>query len=150
MGIENLGNNQFGKLAAQNYNKSKAQENAVDLTNNQIKKTTTKGVNLNKGTLQVGQTDLTEAFMAKMEDVDFNGLNGKDGEPITLNQDKPKTEKSNSTWGKIKRGVKKFFKELDHAVQNTMEAHGSKPANGRYFTREELSKPINTNGGWYT
>lgn len=32
MGIENLGNNQFGKLAAQNYNKSKAQENAVDLT----------------------------------------------------------------------------------------------------------------------
>ena len=143
MGIENLGNNQFVKLAAQNYNKSKAQENAVDLTNNQIKKTTTKGVNLNKGTLQVGQTDLTEAFMNKVDD-----LKGFDnGGRVPTEQEQPK-EKSNF-WGRVKKGVKKFFNELDHAVQNTMEAHGSKPANGKLYTIDELKKPINTNGGWY-
>lgn len=93
MGIENLGNNQFGKLAAQNYNKSKAQENAVDLTNNQIKNTTTKGVNLNKGTLQVGQKDLTEAFMNKADDL--KGFENDGRVPTEQEQAKGKSGKSN-------------------------------------------------------
>lgn len=73
MGIENLGNNDFGKLQLTNLNNAKAQKNSKDLANEQIKKEELKNINLNQGVLQAGQTDLTQAYlfddgMAKGED----------------------------------------------------------------------------------
>ena len=98
MGINNLGNNQFGKLAAQNYAKAKVQQNSVDVTNNQIKKETTKNVNLNKGTLQAGPADLSANLFASIErDIDDLGGN-KPNEPM-LYADKPKSNSGGSTSG---------------------------------------------------
>ena len=77
MGIENLGNNDFGKLQLTNLNNAKAQKNSKDLANEQIKKEELKNINLNQGVLQAGQTDLAQAYFNNDTDIAKGGDNSE-------------------------------------------------------------------------
>ena len=137
MGIGNLNNN-FGKLTAQQQpqiqrgvdeNKSQIQ----DSVKAEIQKA---GAQILQGTLKAGQTDLTDAFMNKIGNAEIE-------EQVSSNQ-------ANSAPRKIIRGsIRNFFNNLAHAIENWEKAHGIRPENGQYFTREELGKAPWTSGGWY-